>query len=162
LHPGLYRALAALHRPDRGASRCLRSALTRHGVGQLPTRSPLPEVAVGRARVRLPDGQWPTVSGHANARRGVLLLAFPGDRRGGVRRVSVSAERRLAKLETALSPTELVIRWLDEALGFGSLDAYTNHLLETDRAEGPLDRLCRETEANARQSARGRPRQALD
>ena len=44
----------------------------------------------------------------------------------------------------------------------GSLDAYTDHLLETDPAEGPLDRLCRETETNTRQSRRGRPREEVE
>ena len=74
----------------------------------------------------------------------------------------MTLSRRAEKIESRLSPTQLVLRWLDEAHAFGSLDAYTSHLLESDDAEGPLDRLCRETQVNARQSARGRPRQELD
>ena len=74
----------------------------------------------------------------------------------------MTLSRRTGKIESRLSPTQLVLRWLDEAHAFGSLEAYTSHLLETDPTEGPLDRLCRETEANTRQSGRGRPRQDVE
>lgn len=43
--------------------------------------------------------------------------------------------RRVAALETALSPTELVLRWLEEAHAFGDLESYVRSLL-IDAADG--------------------------
>jgi hypothetical protein len=68
----------------------------------------------------------------------------------------VTAERRLAKVESSLSPTELVLRWLDEAQAFGDLESYVRSLLAEPSPEGPLDRLCREAESGVRTSWRGK------
>jgi hypothetical protein len=67
----------------------------------------------------------------------------------------MTAERRLAKVETSLSPTQLVLRWLDEAHAFGDLESYVRSLLAEDTAEGPLDRLARQVEHGVRISLRG-------
>jgi hypothetical protein len=72
--------------------------------------------------------------------------------------VGIGAERRLAKVEAALDPTELVLRWLTEAHAYDSLDAYTDHILGEGPASLPLDRLPRE----AIQARRGPRSQDID
>jgi hypothetical protein len=74
----------------------------------------------------------------------------------------VSAERRLARLETSLSPTQLVLRWLDEAHAFGDLESYVRWQLAEPSAEGPLDRLAREAASGARASLRGKRSEIVD
>jgi len=74
----------------------------------------------------------------------------------------VTAERRLAKLETALSPTELVLRWLDEAHAFDDLEAYTRWLLDQPPEVFPADRLAHEAADGMRASLRGRPKEEVD
>jgi hypothetical protein len=67
----------------------------------------------------------------------------------------VTAERRLGAIEASLSPTQLVLRWLDEAHAFGDLESYVRSQLAEPSAEGPLDRLAREAAAGARATLRG-------
>ena len=74
----------------------------------------------------------------------------------------MTAERRLAKLETALSPTELVLRWLDEAHAFDDLEAYTRWLLDQPPEVFPADRLAHEAADGMRASLRGRPKEEVD
>src|SRR5512135_2673818 len=62
----------------------------------------------------------------------------------------MTAERRLAKVEAGLTPTQLVVRWLDEAHGFGSLEAYVGSLLDEPPERQPLDRLLGEAVAGVR------------
>ena len=64
--------------------------------------------------------------------------------------------RRVTAIEASLSPTELVLRWLDEAHAFGDLESYVRSLLADSSPEGPLDRLCREAEHGARANLRGK------
>ena len=68
----------------------------------------------------------------------------------------MTAERRLARLETSLSPTQLVLRWLDEAHAFGDLESYVRSQLAESSVEGPLDRLAREAASGVRESLRGK------
>lgn len=74
----------------------------------------------------------------------------------------MTAERRLAAIETSLSPTQLVLRWLDEAHGFGDLESYVRSLLDADSYESPLDRLYREAERGARAGLRGKRAEMVD
>jgi len=74
----------------------------------------------------------------------------------------VTAERRLARLESALTPTELVLRWLDEAHAFGDLESYVRSQLAEPSFEGPLDRLAREATSGARTSLRGKRPEVID
>ena len=69
----------------------------------------------------------------------------------------MTSERRLAKLETSLSPTQLVLRWLAEAHAYGSLEAYVGSLLDVPADQQPIDRLCREASDGARARLRGKP-----
>jgi hypothetical protein len=74
----------------------------------------------------------------------------------------VSVEGRLAKVETSLTPTQLVLRWLDEAHAFGDLESYVRSQLVEPSAEGPLDRLAREAASGARASLRGKRPEIVD
>jgi len=69
----------------------------------------------------------------------------------------MTAERRLAKIEEGLSPTQLVLRWLAEAHAHGSLEAYVGSLLDLPADQQPIDRLCREAYEGARAQLRGKP-----
>ena len=68
----------------------------------------------------------------------------------------MTAERRLAKLEEALSPTQLVLRWLAQAHAYGDIDSYVGSLLDQDPPVPPLDRLAREAARGARSATRGK------
>lgn len=71
----------------------------------------------------------------------------------------MSSDRRLTAIETALSPTELVCRWLDEAHAFDGLDAYTSWLIDQPVDALPQDRLLREA-ADGVRARRGRRKAA--
>jgi len=68
----------------------------------------------------------------------------------------------VAALEASLTPTQLVLRWLDQAHAHSSIDAYVSAILADDPADPPLDRLCREASAGARAAAHGRVRDQFD
>ncbi len=70
--------------------------------------------------------------------------------------------RRLAAVEAGLSPTELVVRWLDEAHAYRDLTSYVRSLLDAEPVEPPLDRLCREAVQGARARVRGRRPEIVD
>jgi hypothetical protein len=68
----------------------------------------------------------------------------------------VTAERRLARVETSLSPTELAPRWLNEAHAHDSFVAYSRAIYALCPGALPLDRLVREArEATEAASLRG-------
>jgi hypothetical protein len=74
----------------------------------------------------------------------------------------VTLARRLTTLETSLTPTQLVLRWLDEAHAFGDLESYVRSQLAEPSLEGPLDRLAREAASGARASLRGKRPEIVD
>jgi hypothetical protein len=74
----------------------------------------------------------------------------------------VTAERRLAALETSLTPTQLVLRWLDEAHAFGDLESYVRSQLAEPSYEGPLDRLAREAVSGVWTTLRGKRPEIVD
>lgn len=67
----------------------------------------------------------------------------------------MTAERRLSVIETSLSPTQLVLRWLDQAHAFGDLESCVRSLLDAEAADLPLDRLCREAKSGVLAGLRG-------
>ena len=73
-----------------------------------------------------------------------------------------TSERRLAKLETVLDPTQLVLRWLDEAHAYDDFTAYTRSLFGAGPGAFPMDRLAREAEACAQIRTRGQPRDEIE
>lgn len=74
----------------------------------------------------------------------------------------MTAARRLAALETSLTPTRRVLAWLDEAHAFGSLDAYVDSLLDQPPEAFPLNRLTREAAGATRKTLRGKSAEVVD
>jgi hypothetical protein len=74
----------------------------------------------------------------------------------------LTAERRLARVETSLSPTQLVLRWLDEVHRYDDFDPYSRAIFALGPGALPLDRLVREARANAEAGARGASREQRD
>ena len=74
----------------------------------------------------------------------------------------MTLERRVAKLEESLSPTQLVLRWLAEAHACGDIPAYAASLLAHDPPVAPLDRLAREAVQAARTTMRGKRPELVD
>jgi hypothetical protein len=68
--------------------------------------------------------------------------------------------RRLAKVEEALDPTGIVLRWLAEAHAYGDMAGYTRAILEDPVP--PLDRLAGQARQAATSATRGRPRPEAD
>ena len=68
----------------------------------------------------------------------------------------MTLKRRLDAVETSLSPTRLVLRWLAEAHAFGDIESYVASLLAKDPPVAPLDRLAREAVQWARTAMRGK------
>ncbi len=74
----------------------------------------------------------------------------------------MTTERRLAKVEAALSPTLLVRLWLVEAQQFDSFNGYTRTLYANGPELLPLDRLVGQTRASVEAASRGRGGEARD
>lgn len=72
------------------------------------------------------------------------------------------AERRLAKLEGALSPKAAVLLWLAEAHAFPSLPAYVDWLKDQPMSAAPHVRIPEQVEAAVRASMRGAPRTDME
>jgi hypothetical protein len=70
--------------------------------------------------------------------------------------------RRVAAVETSLSPTQLVLRWLAEAHAFGDIESYVASLLAEDPPVAPLDHLAREAVHGARTAMRGKRPELVD
>jgi hypothetical protein len=73
----------------------------------------------------------------------------------------MTAERRLAKLEGALSPKAATLLWLAEAHQFGSLPAYVDWLIDQPISAAPLERVPTQAQAAAIEALRGQPREAV-
>ena len=69
----------------------------------------------------------------------------------------MTVARRLATLEASLSPTQRVVRWLDEAHALGDLDAYVRSLLAGPPSAFPLDRLAWAARSATLTNLRGKP-----
>lgn len=74
----------------------------------------------------------------------------------------MSAERRLAKLEGALSPKAATLLWLIEAHRFPTLPGYVAWLVDQPAAVAPLYRVPQAAEAGVRAALRGEKRDALE
>jgi hypothetical protein len=74
----------------------------------------------------------------------------------------MTLSRRVAALETSLSPTQLILRWMAEAHACGDVPAYAASLLAHEPPVAPLDRLAREAVQAARASMRGKRPELVD
>lgn len=125
-------------RPSGGSSRSRRS--THWG---WRTRSSGARAHLGRARRR--------EAARDRRARGPDRVARGCHRRGSSARargrpdVAIGAERRLAKLEAALGPKELVLHWLAEAHAYDDFVAYARSTYALGPDGLPLDRLIHET-----------------
>jgi hypothetical protein len=68
----------------------------------------------------------------------------------------MTLKRRIDAVETLLTPTQLVLRWLAEAHAFGDMESYVASLLAQEPPVAPLDRLAREAVQWARTAMRGK------
>jgi hypothetical protein len=74
----------------------------------------------------------------------------------------VTLARRIAAVEASLTPTQLVLRWIDEAHGHGSIEGSAAALLDIEPRDVPLNRLCREAEYAVRRSVTTRDRREVN
>jgi hypothetical protein len=74
----------------------------------------------------------------------------------------MTTERRIAAVEAALTPTELVVAWLIETHAHGSLEAAVRAMLEKADPVPPLDRLARAAADGARVRMKGKPAEERD
>ncbi len=70
----------------------------------------------------------------------------------------MTAERRLAKVEAALGPKQLVLRWLAEAHAYDDFTEYTRAMYAQGPDSMPLDRLMHETIGWVEATKRGQTR----
>ncbi len=70
-------------------------------------------------------------------------------------------DRRLAKLEGALSPKAATLLWLEEAHWFGSLPAYVDWLIDQPISATPLERVPEQARTAVVQAMSGQPREAV-
>jgi hypothetical protein len=68
----------------------------------------------------------------------------------------MTLSRRLAAVETSLSPTQLVVAWIAEAHSFGNVESYVASLVAQDPPQAPLDRLARQAARGARNATHGK------
>jgi hypothetical protein len=68
----------------------------------------------------------------------------------------MTLKRRLDAVESSLSPTQLVLRWLAAAHAFGDIEPYVASLLSQEPPVAPLDRLAREAVHGTRTAMRGK------
>ena len=73
----------------------------------------------------------------------------------------MTTERRLAKLESALSPKAAALLWLAEAHQFGSLPAYVAWLVDQPISVAPIERVPVQARAAVIEAMRGQPREAV-
>lgn len=74
----------------------------------------------------------------------------------------MTVARRLEAVERSLTPTQLVLRWLDEAHSHRSFEACARALLDEEPEQLPLNRLCREAQRAARATVRSRVPEQID
>jgi hypothetical protein len=67
----------------------------------------------------------------------------------------MSHSRRLTALETSLSPTQLVVRWLAEARSFGDVESWARSLVTDPPPPSATARMVGDADAGARTAMRG-------
>ncbi len=70
--------------------------------------------------------------------------------------------RRVAALEATLTPTQAVLRWLQEAQAFPSTTEYARALASDPDAPSPLDRVVGSAQDGVRAAMKGKPREELE
>ena len=75
---------------------------------------------------------------------------------------STSTARRLASVEATLTPTQIVLRWLEEVHRYDDMPSYMRSLLDRPIGDFPMDRLCREARDIAMVRSRGKSGADID
>ena len=73
-----------------------------------------------------------------------------------------SGKRRVAKLESVLTPKQTFLLWLQDAHGFNDIEAYVRHLKSQPDSAWPIDKLTTQVEEAVKQTLKGRPREEID
>ena len=73
----------------------------------------------------------------------------------------MTAARRLAKLESSLSPRAATLLWLTEAHRFPTLPAYVGWLIDQPISAAPLERVPKQARAAAVEALRSQPREVV-
>jgi len=74
----------------------------------------------------------------------------------------MTTERRIAAVEAALTPTEVVVAWLTEAHAQGGVDAFVRTSLADETFVPPINRLGHAAADGARARMKGKPRDEID
>ena len=74
----------------------------------------------------------------------------------------MTTERRIAAVEAALTPTELVVAWLTETHAHRGVDAMVRASLADENFVPPIDRLGHAASDGARARMKGKPREETD
>jgi hypothetical protein len=74
----------------------------------------------------------------------------------------MTTERRIAAVEGALTPTELVVAWLTEAHAQGGVDAFVRTSLADETFVPPINRLGHAAADGARARMKGKPRDEIN
>ncbi len=73
-----------------------------------------------------------------------------------------SANRRLDKLESNLTPKQAMLHWMSGAHSFQTLEEYAAHMKGQPDNAWPLGRLGDQMKAAAEQSLKGRPKEEIN
>ena len=74
----------------------------------------------------------------------------------------MTTERRIAAVEAALGPTELIVAWLTEAHAHGGVDAFVRASLADETFVPPINRLGQAASDAVRTRLKGKPRDEVD
>ena len=71
-------------------------------------------------------------------------------------------KRRVQKLESGLTPKQAIMRWLQEAHGFGSIESYFNHLRTQPDNALPMTSLPMQVAAGVEEDLKEKPQEEID
>jgi hypothetical protein len=68
----------------------------------------------------------------------------------------------LAKVEASVTPTQAVLRWLDEAQSHGTMGGYLTSIFSGSLMPTPMDTVMNAAIAGAREANKGQPRDVVE
>ena len=73
-----------------------------------------------------------------------------------------TAKRRMDKLETGLTPKQIILLWFQEAHAFNSIEEYVRHLKTQPDSAAPIHKLTSQVEESVKQTLGSRPREEIN
>ena len=73
-----------------------------------------------------------------------------------------TAKRRIDKLETGLTPKQIILLWFQEAHAFNSIEEYVRHLKTQPDSAAPIHKLTSQVEESVKQTLGSRPREEIN